>query len=532
MHTFRLRSEAIVFWGLISVVLVTSAIRIRLLSVPLERDEGEYAYAGQLILQGIPPYTLAYNMKMPGIYAIYAGILFVFGQTQTGIHLGLLVFNLAAIVLIYFLAKRLFGQIAACATAASYAILSVGAKVQGVFANSEHFLLVPALGGLLLILMFTENRKLNFLLYSGLLLGVSFIVKQFAIAFILFGFFFLIYDELRKKNRVTSILRNIVLFLFCVAAPFLLTCLLFWMLGIFDKFWFWTVQYSREYVTQRSLAESLPGLKMVFRPIVFSTILIWVCALVGFVCLFTKKEYRTRSIFMVAFLFFSVLSVVPGFFFRPHYFVLMLPAIALLFGILFAGLWNQSSGKAAAVFIAAIVFLFSLFQQRTFFFRLTPLQAARQVYGLNPFPEALQIAKYISDNSLYFETVAIIGSEPEIYFYSRRHSATGYIYMFPMLERQRYAEQMQQDMMKQIEKNQPKYIVVSLGPGWLSAEFGGKQQTPNNILPWVPKFTEKFYKQVGLVELTPQSTYYYWGPQSVAHLPSSRIFCVIFERKN
>lgn len=97
MYMFRLRSEAIVFWGLISVVLVTSAIRIRLLSVPLERDEGEYAYAGQLILQGIPPYTLAYNMKMPGIYAIYAGILSVFGQTQTSIHLGLLVFNLAAI---------------------------------------------------------------------------------------------------------------------------------------------------------------------------------------------------------------------------------------------------------------------------------------------------------------------------------------------------------------------------------------------------------------------------------------------------
>ena len=42
------------------------AIRIRLLGIPLERDEGEYAYAGQLMLQGIPPYKLAYNMKFPG----------------------------------------------------------------------------------------------------------------------------------------------------------------------------------------------------------------------------------------------------------------------------------------------------------------------------------------------------------------------------------------------------------------------------------------------------------------------------------
>ena len=41
------------------------AIRIRLLGIPLERDEGEYAYAGQLMLQGIPPYEFAYNMKLP-----------------------------------------------------------------------------------------------------------------------------------------------------------------------------------------------------------------------------------------------------------------------------------------------------------------------------------------------------------------------------------------------------------------------------------------------------------------------------------
>jgi hypothetical protein len=55
------------WWMLAAIVFgVVIAIRIRLLGIPLERDEGEYAYAGQLILQGIPPYKLAYNMKFPG----------------------------------------------------------------------------------------------------------------------------------------------------------------------------------------------------------------------------------------------------------------------------------------------------------------------------------------------------------------------------------------------------------------------------------------------------------------------------------
>src|SRR5438309_11353815 len=91
------------------------AIRIRLLAIPLERDEGEYAYAGQLILQGIPPYSLAYNMKLPGTYAAYALIMALFGQTIRGIHLGLLLLNAATILVEFLLARRLFGEYAGVA---------------------------------------------------------------------------------------------------------------------------------------------------------------------------------------------------------------------------------------------------------------------------------------------------------------------------------------------------------------------------------------------------------------------------------
>ncbi|MCP3982767.1 MAG: hypothetical protein GY723_00165, partial [bacterium] len=52
---------------LLLVVLTTLAIRVRLLDVPLERDEGEYAYVAQLLLDGVPPYQQAYTMKLPGV---------------------------------------------------------------------------------------------------------------------------------------------------------------------------------------------------------------------------------------------------------------------------------------------------------------------------------------------------------------------------------------------------------------------------------------------------------------------------------
>src|SRR5438034_10971781 len=96
-------------WCVLAVIVfgLVLAIRIRLLGIPLERDEGEYAYAGQLILQGIPPYKLAYNMKFPGTYAAYAGIMSIFGQTIIGINLGLLLVNAATIALFFFLGRRL-----------------------------------------------------------------------------------------------------------------------------------------------------------------------------------------------------------------------------------------------------------------------------------------------------------------------------------------------------------------------------------------------------------------------------------------
>ena len=44
------------YWGILLLLILFGAfIRIRLMSIPLERDEGEFAYMGQLILQGIPP---------------------------------------------------------------------------------------------------------------------------------------------------------------------------------------------------------------------------------------------------------------------------------------------------------------------------------------------------------------------------------------------------------------------------------------------------------------------------------------------
>src|SRR5215467_2632490 len=111
------------------VIVFFGLVRYRLRDMPLERDEGEYALSGQLMLQGIPPYKLAYNMKLPGTYAAYAAIMAIFGQTPAGIHLGFLFVNAATTLLMYILGGRLFGRLAAVVTSTSYALLSTNPSI-------------------------------------------------------------------------------------------------------------------------------------------------------------------------------------------------------------------------------------------------------------------------------------------------------------------------------------------------------------------------------------------------------------------
>ena len=56
------------FLAVAGILLAVAAVRLCVAGASLEHDDGEYAHAGQLILQGPPQYQLVDNMKFPGTY--------------------------------------------------------------------------------------------------------------------------------------------------------------------------------------------------------------------------------------------------------------------------------------------------------------------------------------------------------------------------------------------------------------------------------------------------------------------------------
>jgi hypothetical protein len=525
-------------WLLLAfTILSIAAIRFHLLAIPLERDEGEYAYGAQLLLQGLAPYVHLYTMKLPGIFAIYATVISLFGQSAWGVHVGLLIVNACTTLICYLLGRQVISRTAGIGAALCFATLSLMPAVHGIFANTEHFVLPPALLGLLFLLRgLDKNRDWRLLGISGLLLGVAICVKQPAAAFVLCGVVVLMLPLTAGKNvQFKTRVGALLIYTGGAAIPLLITGSIFVMAGAFKDLWFWTVDYARAYAGVVPWAEGLQTFMYQTGLIVNSAPLLWLGVAAGLIFCPVVRLNRINLVFFLSFLFFSFLAVCPGLYFRPHYFILLLPAAALAFGlcleIISRMLVKLNLPGAVPVGIALLIALaasaLSLHQQRAPLFFMTPEQLSREIYWPNPFVESVEIGRIIREHTDGQDTIAVLGSEPQLFFYSGRKSATGYIYMYPLMEQHALARQMQMNMIQQLEKQKPKILI------FIRNRFSWQwtQQSHTILLDWYGQYSKAHYTRLGMVDIFSDATEYHWRPD-VVWPPQSVFWIEIMERKD
>jgi hypothetical protein len=519
-------------WLLFAATLLAVAwARIRLLGLPLERDEGEYAYIGQLLCDGIPPYHLAYSMKFPGTSVAYALLMSIFGDSSKGIHLGLALINLVTTGLILFLGRSLLGEVAGIATAAAFSVLSLMPYVLGLAAHATHFVVMFAVAGALLLIRALDRQSKALIFVSGCLFGFALLMKQPGLFFILFGSAYLFSRDWRARLKAQKITFRSLVFVIGAAAPLFVTCLVLWNAGVFEEFWFWTIKYASQYGSQVSIAEGLGILANHFWTELGTAWPIWALAAMGLVICVVNPALRAHSGFLLIFAFFSALAVCPGFYFRPHYFILILPAVSLLAAV--AVVWAIDAARIGghslrfpALMLFALCLGWPLWSEADFFFERPLAEANRMVNGTNPFPESVKIAEYIRAQSDPSDTIAVLGSEPQIYFYSKRRSATGYIYTYGLMEPQPYAHQMQQEMIREIETAHPKFLIlVVLNKSWLVG-----RDSDQSIFRWADTFCDANYEEVGLVNISDRGTDYYFSGRPANVAPTAE-HILIYRRK-
>jgi 4-amino-4-deoxy-L-arabinose transferase-like glycosyltransferase len=468
MNVKKLHSNLPLLFLLI-IILITVGFRARLINVPLERDEGEYAYIGQLILQGIPPYSEAYNMKFPGIYFLYAGMIGLLGQTHTAIHGCLLIVSVISILLLYLFVRSAFDEWAAVAAAAAFALLSMSYHVQGFWANAEHFIVPLVIGANILLLSGLRNKKSRDLIFSGLLFGCAALVKQHGAFFGVAGLAALILSmwwdrTLDRRSRWISLVE------FCGGALFPLLLCFFYLAfaGVLGKFYLWTFVYAKQYSSNVEYQDIKYNFIGGFQSLFSFASLIWIMSGVGSIPLISRGYRSDARLLTIGLLLGGITAVSIGFYFRPHYFLLILPAVAILFGLGIRYLYRVFSSSPVPFIrlfpptaVVTIALLGTLAAHWDVLVQFSLPKVTETVYPISPFPFSLRIAQYIDEHTMPTDRIAIMGNEPQLLFYSQRKSATSFIYMFSLTENQPLAGQFRAEMSKQIETSLPAMLVYT-----------------------------------------------------------------------
>lgn len=522
-----------------ALILLVILIRSKFLNIPFERDEGAYSYYGKLLTEGKIPYKDFYEQKFPGIFYFYALIVSIFGDTVKAMHTGFIFINIATITLLFFSAKKLFSPIAGLIAATTFAITSLTPILSGFTIQSEHGVALFTSVGIFLYAMINTTRKSYYYFLMGLAMGMAFMVKTSGMFMLAWGGLFLLIDFffLPEKNY-RKLIVNLLLY---GAGAFLIIALLFliiYLKGAFSDMIFWSYEIPKNYVGKIPFKDGVTYFKYTRDAILQDYKFFWFQVILALGLLFFKNVPLKMKLFALTLSLFAFMMIVPGFYFYGHYWIQLLPALAIVAGFVFSGLndvlrsrFKITSPRLKYIYLG-IFLLFTLSNlaiNRNYYFHPNYYRIMRTVYGSNPFPETMEIAKYITANSKPEDKVIAMGSEPEIYFYTKKNCPSRHAYFAAIVDNVPQHHQWQREYTADIEKAKPRYFVFYNHAISLFVQ----PNTDRYVFDWANKYVGENYRLVGLADMIEGGqTQYIWNEQLNNYKPVSQNVIYVYERKN
>jgi hypothetical protein len=390
--------------------------------------------------------------------------------------------------------------------------------------------MLAALGGVACLLRGRQSGRGRLFWWSGICFGIAYIFKQPGLFFGVLALTALGWDTAQERPaRWRRQLSRMALLAAGMATPLALVCLAMWAAGVFERFWFWTFTYAAVRAAMPSAGNAVINLQFFFQHEEIDR-WTWLPAAIGLICLWRGHWARDAKFFLTALLFFSGLAFAAGLKFMAHYFVVMVPIISLLIAVTVTTGMEAARGKSLSTLPMALFAVgcgCMVWEHRDIWLEATPQEASRTIYATNPFVESLEVAKYIREHSSPEARIAVLGSEPQIYFYAHRHSASGYINMYDLVESHPYAQQMQETLLRDIQTVRPEYLIRVRIP--LSWGFWSGEDTSSLVK--LDEFAREFYTVDGAVALFADHTEYTWGPEAAGKVVPTGEMIIVMKRK-
>lgn len=523
------------FWlGWTIVLVLYIVIRINVVEIPLDRDEGIFGYSGQVILDGGLPYKDVFEHKPPMVFYLNALALLFFPPTAFGIHCFLHIYNFLTLIALYLCAAVYTkSRMTGFWVAVVYAVFSSTPSIQGFTASTEMFLLLPIALSLLFALLANEYKKSYYLVLSGACSALAFFTKQTSAPMIFFIFMFLAFVRINLLRNTPTTGKEVTLDLIKWSAGFIAITLgiaaYFYYHKIFGEFFYWSWTHGFLYSKNYSMFSNFPKIYHAIIEIVKTNLPLILILLAGNLMALCKNNYNGH--FALIFLIFAMLSTIPGAGY-PHYFAQVAPAVAIAGGFGISYLTKLIKKKelraAASVFFALAVIGTPIAVSPGYYITKSPDQISRDFFGYNPFPESIELAEFLVQRTTKAETVFIFGSEAQIFVLSQRTSATSFALIYPLMSSYPRYMEFQNRAWQEVMANKPKYIITI--PLHTSLLYDGKADL------WIMRQTRQllkadYYLEAAVTPANPKGWLIFFNETDKMPMDKQNFLAHIYKRK-
>ena len=416
------RSRQIRFAAL-GIILLTVAIRLPSLLHPRPIDsEAMYSVVANEIVDGGRPYADAVERKPPLLFWTYAAVFKIAGKFNwKALHMVALVWTLFTMAGLYAIGSELFDCNTGLIAALFYSVFQPWWTWKNLSFDGEMLMNLPIIWAWAIAFRRSASRARPDLFPAGALLGAAFLLKQpAAIAAVPLGIYLLLpsYRASRSLRPTNSIIQAAILTAGFFAVLGLVTIVL-WKQGILHDAFYWTIaDHDVPHVFwQKGIVHTLMFLGVCL-PLVIGAILacrdkeeIWA----------GKTAERTALLGLLAA---SAIGSAAGARFYPHYYVQLIPPLALLAAPYYARLWSRTiqpphwilRPRVTYVWLALTLVAFSI----------------RHWTGLAPQRVPFEAGRYLFSHSSHDDRIFVWGQSPEIYLDAHRRPACRYITTFPL----------------------------------------------------------------------------------------------------
>jgi 4-amino-4-deoxy-L-arabinose transferase-like glycosyltransferase len=407
----------------LGIVFLTIAIRLPSLLHPQPIDaEAMYSVVANEIIDGGRPYVDAVERKPPLLFWTYAAVFKVAGKFNwKALHFVALLWTLGAMAGLYVIGRELFDRNTGLIAALFYSVFQPWGTWVNLSADGEMLMNLPIILAWAIAFRQSSSGLRPELFLAGALLGVAFLLKQpAAIAAVPLGIYLLL-PSYRASRRLTPTNSIIQAALFTVGffAVLGLVTIILWKQGILHEAFYWTIA-----------AHGVPHVfwqKGIVRTLAFFAACLPLVIGAITVCRDKSEIWAGRTperAALLGLLAASAIGAAAGARFYPHYYVQLIPPLALLAAPYYARLRSRKiqpphwllRPRVTYAWLAFTVIIFSIIYWT----------------GLAPLRLPSEAGRYLFMHSNPEDRIFVWGQNVKIYLQAHRRPASRYITTFPL----------------------------------------------------------------------------------------------------